>query len=50
MLKLKVYPYTTKIPIYYSDGTKLAVAKGNRLWLTGQGKKIELKMNEYANL
>jgi len=32
--------YTTQIPIYYNDGTKLAVVKGARLHATSEGKKV----------
>lgn len=31
--------FTTSIPIYHSDGTYLAKAKGTQLYLTDEGKK-----------
>ena len=39
--------YTTQIPIYHSDGTYLAKATGNRLYLTEEGKKVGLTIDKY---
>ena len=36
--------FTTKIPIYHNDGTKLAVAKGAQLHVTNEGEKAGVKM------
>jgi len=42
--------FTTQIPIYHPDGTYLAKATGNRLYLTNDGKKTNLKINKLANV
>lgn len=42
--------FTTQIPIYHSDGTYLARVKGNRIFLTEDGKKVGLKMEKKANV
>jgi hypothetical protein len=36
--------YTTTIPIFHSDGTKLAVAKGSQLYRTKEGEKAGVTM------
>jgi hypothetical protein len=36
--------FTTRIPIFHQDGTKLAVAKGAQLYETEEGKKAGVKM------
>lgn len=41
--------YTTQIPIYHPDGTLLATAKGNRLFLN-KDNKANLTMNKLANV
>jgi hypothetical protein len=38
--------FTTKIPIFHSDGTELAVAKGARLFETKAGKKAGVTIRE----
>jgi hypothetical protein len=42
--------FTTQIPIYHSDGTYLAKVKGNRIFLTEDGKKVGLTMEKKANV
>jgi hypothetical protein len=42
--------YTTKIPIFHSDGTHLADAKGSRLFMTKEGKKAGLKIEKHPNI
>jgi len=42
--------YTTKIPIFHSDGTHLAYAKGNRLYTTPDGDKAGLEIKTYPSL
>ncbi len=42
--------YTTQIPIYHQDGTYLAKAVGNRLFLTDEGKKTGLKIEKHQSL
>jgi hypothetical protein len=42
--------YTTQIPIYHSDGTYLAKATGNRLYLTDDGKKVGLTIDKYKTV
>lgn len=42
--------FTTQIPIYHQDGTYLAKATGNRLYLTDDGKKTGLKIEQYQGL
>jgi hypothetical protein len=36
--------YTTRVPIFHRDGTKLAVVKGSRLFPTEDGKKAGLTL------
>ena len=36
--------YTIKMPIYHSDGTKLAVAKASQLYRTKEGEKAGIEM------
>ena len=42
--------YTTKIPIFHSDGKHLADAKGSRLFKTPEGEKAGLEIDKYPNL
>lgn len=47
--------FETKIPIFHSDGTKLAIVKGNRIYKTEDGKKAGLDFDSqekitYCNL
>ncbi len=42
--------FTTKIPIYHSDGTYLAKAVGSRLHLTSDGEKAGLKLIHPDNM
>lgn len=44
------FNFTTKIPIYHSDGTELAVARGNRLFPTEIGKKAGITIDKYVGL
>jgi len=41
--------FTSKIPIYHSDGTQLAVAKGNQLYLTEAGENAGVKMRHFPD-
>lgn len=41
---LNLSRYTTKLPIYHNDGTKLAVAKGSQLYRTADGEKAGVEM------
>ena len=41
--------FTSKIPIFHPDGTKLAVAKGNQLHLTKEGEKAGIKMKYHPD-
>jgi hypothetical protein len=34
--------YTTRLAVYHNDGTKIAVVKGSRIFLTEEGKKANL--------
>jgi hypothetical protein len=38
--------FTTQISIYHSDGTDLARVKGNRVYLTTAGKKVNIKIKD----
>ncbi|MDR1004685.1 MAG: hypothetical protein LBL97_06750 [Prevotellaceae bacterium] len=42
--------YTSRIPIYHPDGTKLAVATGNRLYPTNEGKNTNLQIDKYEGV
>ena len=42
--------FTTQIPIYHNDGTYLAKVKGNRMYLTDDGKKAGLKIEKLEGL
>ena len=42
--------FTTQIPIYHQDGTQLAKATGNRLYLTKDGEKAGLKIEKHPGL
>jgi hypothetical protein len=42
--------YTTSIPIFHSDGTHLANAKGSRLFKTKEGEKAGLKIEKHPNI
>lgn len=42
--------YTTQIPIFHPDGTYLAKVNGNRIFLTEDGKKVNLKIEKLANV
>ncbi len=44
IIKETTVEYTTKIPIFHSDGTHLADAKGNRIYKTDAGKKAGIDM------
>lgn len=50
VVKESTTEYTTKIPIFHSDGTHLADAKGNRLYTTPAGDKAGLKIDQYPHL
>ncbi len=50
MVKETATEYTTKIPIFHSDGTHLADAKGNRLYTTPAGAKAGLKIEQHPQL
>ncbi len=50
IIKEAKFGYTTQIPIYHSDGTYLAKATGNRLFLTEAGKKVGLTIDKYKNV
>lgn len=39
--------FTTQIPIYHNDGTYLAKVKGNRMYLTNDGRKAGLKIEKH---
>ena len=41
--------FTTKIPIFHEDGTKLATAKGTQLYLTADGEKAGLQLHHPSN-
>jgi hypothetical protein len=47
---LNLRGYTTKIPIFHSDGTKLAVAVGSRLVATADGEKAGVTMRHPPDL
>lgn len=38
--------FTTQIPIYHSDGTYLAKVKGNRVFPTDAGKKVNIEIRD----
>jgi hypothetical protein len=42
--------YYTQIPIYHPDGTKLAVAKGARIFNTKEGEKAGVVIDKYPNI
>jgi len=42
--------YTTKIPIFHSDGTHIADAKGNRIYKTPEGKNIGIEIIQEPRL
>ena len=42
--------FTTKIPIYHSDGTYLAKVNGTRMFPTEEGEKAGLKIEKYKEL
>ena len=42
--------FTTRIPIYYTDGTPLAVCKGSQLYSTEGGKKVGVAMKHYPGV
>lgn len=42
--------FTTQVRIYHPDGTYLAKVKGNRMFLTDDGKKVGLKIEKKANV
>lgn len=44
------FGFTTQIPIYHNDGTYLAKVKGNRMYLTDDGKKAGLKIEKHEGL
>jgi len=44
------FNYTTKIPIFHSDGTKLAVVTGNRPYPTEIGKTAGITVDKYKGL
>ena len=50
VIRESVVEYTTKIPIFHSDGTHLADAKGSRLFKTEAGEKAGLKIDKHPNL
>jgi hypothetical protein len=41
--------FTSKIPIFHSDGTRLAVAKGNQLYPTAEGKRAGVAMRHLSD-
>lgn len=42
--------YTTRINVYHSDGTHIAVVKGSQIYLTEEGKKASIKPRFEPNL
>ncbi|MEP0986797.1 hypothetical protein [Ekhidna sp.] len=50
VVKAESVGFTTQIPIYHEDGTYLAKATGNRLYLTDDGKKTGLKIERHEGL
>jgi hypothetical protein len=50
IIKESTLAYTTKIPIFHSDGTHLADAKGSRLFMTKEGEKAGLKIEKHPNI
>jgi hypothetical protein len=48
IIKLQQAGFTTEIPIFHSDGTKLAKVVGSRLFLTKEGEKAGLSLS-YPN-
>jgi hypothetical protein len=46
LIKEEQVGFTTQIPIYHPDGTYLAKVKGNRIFLTEDGKKAGLKIEK----
>jgi len=50
IIKEEKVGFTTQIPIYHQDGTYLAKVKGNRLYLTKDGKNAGLKIEKNEGL
>jgi len=44
------FNFTTRIPIYHSDGTELGVARGNSFFPTEPGKKAGVTIENYVGL
>lgn len=42
--------FTTRLTVFHSDGTKIAVVKGSQLYLTEEGKKATIKLRHEPNL
>jgi hypothetical protein len=42
--------FTTRFPVYHSDGTKIAVVDGSRIFLTEEGKAAQLALRHEQNL
>jgi hypothetical protein len=42
--------FTTQIPIYHSDGTYLAKVKGNRVYPTEEGKKVNIDIKDMPGM
>jgi|SRR5665648_55 len=50
IVRENTFNYTTKIPIFHSDGTELAVVRGNRLFPTEIGKTAGITIDKYKGL
>ncbi|MGD0387471.1 MAG: hypothetical protein ABSC42_00840 [Tepidisphaeraceae bacterium] len=42
--------YTTRFPVYHSDGTRLAIVNGCRIHPTDDGKKADIKVRQQPEL
>ncbi|MCH8830267.1 MAG: hypothetical protein IID45_11885, partial [Planctomycetes bacterium] len=42
--------FTTRFPVYHSDGTKIAVVKGARIFLTEEGKRASVTLRNPADM